>query len=73
MPVFTLQAGPGPRAWAEPAGGIEVPLPAAGRLDSSQGMWVGDKTDDVGCTVYLCVMHVELKAGGGFYYKSAAK
>lgn len=60
------------RTQAEPAGETEVPLFTAGRLDSSQGMWAGDKIDDVGCIVYLCVMHAELKAEGRFY-KSAAK
>lgn len=64
MPVFSA-------SWAR-AGETEVPLPTAGRPDSSQGMWAGAKTDDVGCIVYLSAMHAELKAKGGFY-KSAAE
>lgn len=49
MPVFSASW-----AQAEFTGETELPLSPAGRPDSSQGMWAGDKTDDVG-VLFTCV------------------
>lgn len=65
--LWELDQGTGWTCWQN-----ESSLAVVGRLDLSQGIWFGDKTDYVGCIVCTSVMCSGLKAEGGFY-KSADK
>lgn len=50
------------KAQAEPTGEVEVPFAIVGGLSFPQGIGFGDKADDVGCVVYMSVIHAELGA-----------